>query len=330
MKIEFSKEIKVGIIVTAALVCAIWGINYLKGRDLFSLTNTYYAVYPQVNGLYKSNLVKLNGYKIGQVTGITYLPDNSGRIKVKMEVSSKVFVSSDSKASIASADLLGTKEIQIQLGTSKTPANDGDSLTAIMELGLTETLGNQVGPVKEKFEKLMVSIDSLATNLNTVLGTKNKEHLTKSFSSLEVTMKNLESITVSLDKMMQSGGSANSALNNFSDISKTIKENNAQLDKIIDNAASISDSLNQANLKSTIENLNSAITELKETLSKINNGEGSLGKLVNDKQLYDNLAATSASLNSMLVDMQANPKRYVHFSVFGKKDKTQKTDTLKK
>ena len=293
MKFKLSKEVKVGIIITTALVCAIWGINYLKGRDLFSLTNTYYAVYPQINGLYKSNIVKLNGFKVGQVSKISFMPDNSGRIKVEMNINSNVFISHDSKAIIASADMLGTKEIRIQLGTSGKAINDGDSLRSEMELGLAESLGSQVGPVKDKFESLLTSVDSLANNLNAVLNKSNKDRLDNSFASLEVTLKNLESISNALDKMTRDGGSASTSLNNVAGISKTIKDNSTQLDKIIDNAAAITDSLNEADLKTTIQNLNQAITELRETLHKINSGEGSLGLLVNDKKLYDNLAATS-------------------------------------
>lgn len=318
--IKISKEVKVGLIITGAIVAAIWGINFLKGRDLFSRTKEYYVLYEQVNGLAKSNLVKLNGYKVGQVEKISFTPDNSGKILITFTAGSSVFISEDAKAVIASADFLGTKEIQIQLGTSKTPARAGATLKGEVQLGLTESLGNQVGPVKDKVETLMLSMDTLSHNLNATFNSKNKNHIDESLESLNATLKHFERISQSLDEMStNSNGKIKTTIDNVSSISKTLKDNNDKIDNIVDNLSSVSDSLAASNLKSAIDNLNKNMSEFAAILKKINNGEGSLGALLKDEKLYTNLNNSAAHLDSLLIDVKANPKHYVRFSVFGKK-----------
>lgn len=318
--IKISKEIKVGFIVTAAIVATIWGINYLKGRDIFSRSKEYFVIYPQVNGLAKSNLIKLNGYKVGQVEKISFLPDNSGRILIDFTVSSSVFISEDATALIASADFLGTKEIQIELGTSKTPAKDGATIKGSIQLGLMEAIGNQAGPVKDKVETLLMSMDTLTHNLNATFNNQNKNSINASLESLTSTLKHFDRISASLDEMSTSkNGEIKSSLENVNSISKNLEENNDKINNLIDNLSSVSDSLAAANLKSAIDNLNKNMAEFALILKKINDGEGSLGALLKDDKLYANLNNSAAHLDSLLIDVKANPKHYVRFSVFGKK-----------
>ncbi|MEO8150920.1 MAG: MlaD family protein [Bacteroidia bacterium] len=318
--INISKEVKIGLIVTGALVAAIWGINYLKGRDLFSVSKEYHVIYPQVNGLAKSNLIKLNGYKVGQVEMISFLPDNSGRILIDFTAGSSIFISEDATAVIASADFLGTKEIQIKLGTSKTPAKNGATLKGDVQLGLTESLGNQVGPVKDKLEVLLQSIDTLTRNLNATFNAQNKKHINESLESLNATLKHFDRISAALDEMSTTNnGEIKTTLDNVNSISKNLKDNNDKIDNIVDNLSAISDSLAAANLKSAIDNLNKNMSEFAIILKKINDGEGSLGALLKDDKLYANLNSSAAHLDSLLIDVKANPKHYVRFSVFGKK-----------
>ena len=318
--ITISKEVKVGLIITSAIIAAIWGINFLKGRDIFSRTKEYKVIYEQVNGLAKSNIIKLNGFKIGQVEKIVFLPDNTGKILVTLSVNSSVFISEDAKAIIANADFLGTKEIQIVLGSSKMAAKDGAELKGEMQVGLMEAIGNQAGPVKDKFENLLLSMDTLAKNLNAALNTENKRNLSSGLASLSATLKHFEHISASLDEMSTGrNGSINATMDNLSSISRNLKENNDKIDNIVENISSVSDSLAAANLKSAIDNLNKNMAEFAVILQKINNGEGSLGALLKDDKLYTNLNNSAAHLDSLLIDVKANPKHYVRFSVFGKK-----------
>ena len=313
---KYSKEIKVGVIVILAIAGAIWGINYLKGRDLFSNSNTYYVVYSQINGLANSNTVTINGYKVGQVDKISFLPDNSGRILIALNINSSAFVSKDATAIIASADLLGTKVVQLQLGESKIAAVDDDTLAGDLEIGMMA----QIEPVQQKMETLMISVDSLVNNLNTALSVQNRVNIDQSFSSLSATLKHLDRISYTLDEMTTTeNGKIKTTLISVNSMVSNLASNNEKINKIINNMASLSDSLAAANLKSAIDNLNKNMTDFALMLNKVNNGEGSLGKLMNDDKLYTNLNRSSAHLDSLLIDFKENPKRYVHFSVFGKK-----------
>lgn len=313
---KYSKEIKVGVIVTLAIAGAIWGINYLKGRDLFSNSNTYYVVYSQINGLAKSNTITINGYKVGQVDKISFLPDNSGRILIELNVNSSTFVSKDATAIIASADLLGTKVVQLQLGESKIAAVDDDTLAGDLEDGMMA----QIEPVKLKMQTLMTSVDSLVNNLNSALNAQNRVNIDQSFSSLTATLKHLDRISFTLDEMTTSeNGKIKTTLTSVNSMTANLANNNEKINKIINNLATLSDSLAAANLKSAIDNLNKNMSEFAVMLDKVNKGEGSLGKLMNDDKLYTNLNSSSAHLDSLLIDFKENPKRYVHFSVFGKK-----------
>lgn len=313
---KYSKEIKVGLIVTLAIAGAIWGINYLKGRDLFSNSNTYYVIYSNINGLAKSNTVTINGFNVGQVDKITFLPDHSGRILIALNINSNVFVSKDATAIIASADLLGTKIVQLKLGSSNVAALDDDTLAGALEMGMME----QIEPVKTKVEGLLVSVDTLVNNLNVALSTQNRKNIDESFSSLSSTLKHLDRISFTLDDMTTAeNGKIKTTLANVNSLTDNLENNNEKINKIISNLASVSDSVAASDLKSAIDNLNKNMSEFAVMLDKVNKGQGSLGALMNDDKLYKNLNSSSAHLDSLLIDFKENPKRYVHFSVFGKK-----------
>jgi phospholipid/cholesterol/gamma-HCH transport system substrate-binding protein len=173
--VNLSKEAKVGILVTAALAALIWGLNYLKGKDVFTSRNKYFAVYQNVDGLVTSNPVFMNGYRIGIVNSIDFMPDNSGRLLVTLLIDNDVFVSKNSIARIFSSDLIGTKAMRIDLGNDPTPIADKDTLKAELEYSLAQKVGEEVGPIKDKTERLIVTIDSLASMLYLLFdpGTKN-------------------------------------------------------------------------------------------------------------------------------------------------------------
>lgn len=314
---KISREIKVGVIVTCAIVALIWGLNYLKGQDIFSVTNKYYVIYPNVNGLATSNQIKLNGFKVGQVDDIRFVPDKSGRIQIALSIGSGVFISKDAKAIISSADILGTKQIEIELGSSKEPARDGDYITGEIKLGITETVGSQVTPVKDKVEHLLQSMDTLTKNLNAIFSIQNKKNFDEGLASLNNTMKHLNHIS----EMLDGHKGLNATVSNIESFSANLKDNNKKIDNIIGNLSGMTDSLAASPLKSAIDNLDKSMAAFEEILNRINKGEGSLGALIKDEKLYTNLNNSAAHLDSLMNDIKSNPKRYVHFSVFGKKNK---------
>lgn len=311
MKIR--NEVKVGILITAALAALLWGLNYLKGKDVFTSRNKYYAVYTSVDGLVASNPVLMNGYRIGIVNDISFMPDNSGRLLVSLLVEKDVFVSRNSIAKIYNSDLIGTKALRIDLGNATDRLEDGDTLMAELEQGLADKVGKELGPLREKTEALVVSIDSMVNMLKTVFDPNTRNNLQSGIGHMNNTL-------ASFDEMMNSDkGKLKIMIDNLASITTNLKENNAQITNILNNLSQVSDTLAGEHFANTIRKAEEVMEQTNQVMMKINSGEGSLGQLVNDKGLYNNLDSTATSLDALLKDMKDNPKRYVHFSVFGKK-----------
>jgi phospholipid/cholesterol/gamma-HCH transport system substrate-binding protein len=309
--VKISNEVKVGIAFTLTIAGFFWGMNFLKGTDLFSTSNKYYVVYDDVNGIVKSNPVIMNGFKIGQVDKIIYAEDKSGRLIVTLRVDDNVFIPKSSNAVIVSSDLLGSKAIELEMSEDKTPAKNGDTLVGNVQSGLTD----QIKPLKSKAEGLVTSLDSLSFALTQLINERSRSSLNNIFANLEHT-------TEGLDKMVNNSNSKlNSMLANIDGVAGNLNNKQSDINGILKNVNSLSDSLSRLQLNLTIEKLNKTIAELNSVLGKIDNSQGSLGKLVNDDSLYNNLNSASANLDKLLIDLKANPGRYVNISVFGKKNK---------
>lgn len=308
---KISNEVKVGIAFTLTIAGFFWGMNFLKGTDLFSTSNKYYVVYDDVNGIVKSNPVIMNGFKIGQVDKIVYAEDKSGRLIVTLRVDDNVFIPKSSNAVIVSSDLLGSKAIELEMSEDKTPAKNGDTLVGNVQSGLTD----QIKPLKNKAEGLVTSLDSLSFALTQLINERSRSSLNNIFANLEHT-------TEGLDKMVNNSNSKlNSMLANIDGVAGNLNNKQSDINGILKNVNSLSDSLSRLQLNLTIEKLNKTIAELNSVLGKIDNSQGSLGKLVNDDSLYNNLNSASANLDKLLIDLKTNPGRYVNISVFGKKSK---------
>lgn len=315
---KISKEVKVGILVTGALVALIWGMNYLKGLDLFESSNTYYVVYDRVDGLVPSSDVLLSGVKIGQVQRIQFMEDHSGRILATLIVGSKVFLGKQTIARIISADFLGGRVIDMVLDSNTPQAEDGDTLRAEIQTSLAD----QIMPVKDKAESLIESLDSLAVAIHAIVSPNNRENLNAGFSSLSSTLKHLEQASGSLDHMLADDDSKlNRMISNIESITSNIKNNNEALASALKNISLITDSLAKSNLASTINNANATLKETSAIFEKINRGEGTMGMLINNDSLYKALEKSATDLDLLLIDVKENPKRYVHVSVFGGKSK---------
>lgn len=315
---KLSKEVKVGILVTGAIAALLWGMNYLKGIDVFSGLNTYFAVYNQVDGLTTSSEIILNGVKIGQVQKIEFIKDNSGRILATLAVKSDVFIGKKSIARISSSDLLGSKVVTIVLDPSSAPVVDGDTLQSEVQT----TLSDQMLPIKDKAENLILSLDSLAMALKGVFNSGTQKNLNSSFANLDKTMASIERASAGLDQLVSTDDSKlRKMINNLESITANIKNNNESLSNALKNISSITDSLAKSNLASTINNANTTLKETAAIMEKINRGEGTMGMLINNDSLYNALEKSATDLDNLLVDLKQNPKRYVHISVFGSKSK---------
>lgn len=316
------KEVKTGIVVVAALSMLLYGFNYLKGINIFSHSKTIYGVYTDVAGLVPSNPVVVNGYHVGQVKDIEMEPNASGKIIVTMQISDpRVKIPDNSIAKIISADFLGSKAVQIILGNGSTYIKGGDTLTSQVETSLKEQVNEQVLPLKRKAEELIGSIDSTLGIVQGIFTKNIRNDLSESIVSIRNSLKHFESTSENIDDLMKSEKDRITAiLDNVEKISGNLAKNNKQISAAIANLSNITDTLAKANLKGTINNADSALYYTSKIMRKINEGKGSLGMLAKDTALYNRLTSASDNLSKLLQDMKAHPARYVHFSIFGRKD----------
>jgi phospholipid/cholesterol/gamma-HCH transport system substrate-binding protein len=316
--LKITREIKTAILVIASILLFIWGYSFLKGRELFSSYQTFYAEYESVEGLGKSAPVTLNGLVIGKVTLIS-INQNTGRLMVEMQVKTDFPISKSSIATLYEPGFIGGKQIAIEPNfQDKLLAEDGQLLQSGVRLGLTESIGNKLGPIQEKLEKIMTNADVLITGINNVLDKKTQEDLKISLSELSQTMTQFRKASTSINVIL--------------DENKTqIKGVVTNFNKISGDFAQISDSIKKADLGKTVKELNATIAKVNGIMKGLDSGKGTMGKLLNDDALYSNLEKTSKELELLLQDVRLYPTRYVNISLFGKKNKPYTgppTDTI--
>lgn len=312
---KIANETKVGILATVAIAILILGYSFLKGNDVFTNESTYYARYARVDGLTVSKPVLVNGYQIGRVSGMTLLP--SGEILTEFKVNRQYSVPTNTIARIASTDLLGGKAIVFDLGDSPDYAISGDTLQANIQKNILE----QVEPVQKKAEALVAVLDSILSSVNNTINPQFQKNINRSIASIANTLSTLENTAVQVDGIVGTQKSKLSGiLSNMEAISTNFKNNNEQITNIFKNLENISDQAAKADFAQTMENANKAVSDFQSMVANIEQGNGSLGKLLNDDQLYNNLENASNSLDELIIDMKKHPNRYVHFSVFGRKN----------
>ena len=275
-----------------------------------------------MNGLVRSNQITINGLNIGKVSKIEFLNDTSRSMVVEMSITHNVPIPKNSIARIYSFDLLGSKAIDIALGNSTADIHDGDTIRSEAKASLQDEVSNQLIPIKIKAEKLMSSFDTLIASVNSVMNRETRDNLIQSFAGVKKTIDNLQHTTSGIDTIVSGQkGRMSKIIANLESITTAIKGNNKQISTAIKNISTISDTLAVANLSNTIRTTQRALQNFEMITDKINKGHGSLGLLVNNDSLYQQLEGSSKSLNLLLQDMKSHPKRYVSFSVFGRKEK---------
>ncbi|MET3115107.1 phospholipid/cholesterol/gamma-HCH transport system substrate-binding protein [Pedobacter sp. CG_S7] len=310
MKIK--NETKVGILAAFSITLLIIGYNFLKGNAIFSDETVLFARYSRVDGLGVSKPVLINGYQIGRVDKLSLQTD--GYIVATLKINGKYDIPTNSIARLESTDLLGSKAIVMVLGNGKQFAKDGDTLNANVEKNLLEA----VQPVQKKAEAIIDKMDSILTSVNTMMNPDFQKNVNKSFYSIAATLESLESTSVKIDNLVGTEGKRISAiLSNVESISNNLNNNNKKINSILNNISDVTDKVAAANFKQTIDNANKAVADLQGVVSKVNSGDGTLGLLINDRKMYDNLNSASKNLDNLIIDLKENPKRYVHFSIFG-------------
>jgi len=301
MKIKFGRELQIGILVIVTIAILYFGINYLKGINIFNPTNYYYAKFDRVDGLVASNPVTIKGYKVGLVKSIIYnYEDPKDGVVVILQVDDQLRVPVGSKA-VLQTELLGGANISLHL-YSEVPGlyfKKGDTIPTMVDDGV---IASVMGEIVPRVQSIIPQLDSLIYSLRMITGNGSIE---KSLGNIQRMTANLESTSISLDAMMKK------------DVPVILKNVNI----ITTDFSKVSQNLSQIDFYATMQSLNRTMSNLQMISDKINNGEGSIGLLINDKSLYNNLNNTMESANNLLLDLKSNPKRYVHFSLFGKSDK---------
>jgi phospholipid/cholesterol/gamma-HCH transport system substrate-binding protein len=310
--VKIANETKVGIMAAFSIALLIIGYNFLKGNAIFSSETVLYAKYPRVDGLAVSKPVLINGFQIGRVDKLMLQPD--GSILATLKINGKYDIPKNSVANLASTDLLGSKAIVMDLGTEKHFAQEGDTLNTNVQANLMEA----VQPVQKKAERIIGKMDSILTSVNSIMNPNFQKNVDKSFNSIASTLAALEATSKKVDKLVGSESSKVAGiLGNVEAITSNFKNNNQRINAILTNLNTVSDQIAASNFKQTIENANKAVADFQGVADKINSGKGTLGLLVNDPKMYDNLNNASKNLDNLIIDLKENPKRYVHFSVFG-------------
>ncbi|MBC2840305.1 MlaD family protein [Robiginitalea sp. SC105] len=305
---KLSREIKTGIIVIGGILLFILGFSYLKSTPLFDDSKTFYAVYDHVGGLQTGTSVSINGYTVGTVNDIRF-KDSSGKLLVTFTVNKSFDFSRNSKAELFDTGIIGGKGIQIQPEFDDGPiAKSGDTLPSSIRPGLTELVQQKLTPLQMKVEGAVSNADSLLINFNQILDNSTKANLRESIEGLNALMKSFRQTADGLNTFLDE---------NQSKLDTTI----GNFERMSANLATVSDTLASAGLGETIAQLEATLSNLNSVVARIESGEGTMGRLMQDESLYENLSEASRELDLLLQDFRLNPKRYVNVSVFGKKQK---------
>lgn len=317
---KINNETKIGIIAVVALVLLFLGFSYMKGKNIFRVENKMYAKYDDVIGLKVSNPVVINGLQVGHVANIDGGKDMR-ELLVTITFTRDVNIPDNSVASI-NPNLLGSPTIDIRLGDSHVYKKNGDTLMTSAGAGAIDEALKVLNPVLYEVRKSVASLDSVFTVISTTFDSDTKAHVRGLIKNLDDVSKSFTVTSKSLETMMDPNtGSIGQSLAHINSFTGTLANNGQNMDTIVSNMKTISGELTGLDVKHTLDELNVSLTNLKAVTESLNSKDGSLGMLVSDKGLYENLQSTTQKLNTLLDDMRVHPRRYLNISVFGKKDK---------
>ncbi|MDX9749494.1 MAG: MlaD family protein [Flavobacteriales bacterium] len=318
------REYTIALLVLAGAALLIFGINFLKGLDLLQKRNVYHVVYGNVAGIGESSPVYYNGYKVGQVVRTHFMP-RTGHIAVSFQLNERdLHLPRDSRVEIYSADLF-SRALQLLPGTTPAMAAPGDTLMGGAQLSLTDAVGEQIDPLKRKAEGMLASVDSVLTALQLILNDSARRDIDASFSSIRSTLETFNQSAQRLDAMIAAERvTVHNALANIEDVTGNLRSYNDEIGRIISNLDSVSTTLADGGLDRVMADLTSASGQLKTMMDRMEQGQGTLGALLHNDTLYQNLQSASREMDMLIEDLRLNPNRYVHLSLFGKKDKLPK------
>ena len=315
-----SKEVKVALLGVVAITALFFGYRFLKGTDFFSSTKKYYVIYPNVDGLMVSGPVLLNGIRVGVVQDMKLLLDDNNKIKVGITVQEGVQVGDSTIASLTSSDLLGGKAITLYMRPNNVRYKGGETLIPHVERSITTMLTEKAMPV-------LGQVDSTLIRFNSLLNADAKRNIQSIIANTNATTELLRTT------MLANQRNVNTITANVSALSTSLRKTEEKFSQLASNLNSIADTLRQAPMTEMIRNTNQTVQEAQAAISKLNKtlseSNGTVGRLMNDDSLYANMNASTQSLNALLQDLKANPKRYVHFSLIGGGTKVKNADNVK-
>lgn len=312
---KVSNETKVGALTAIAIAVLILGFNYLKGKNLTERSHTIYAVFPNVEGVAPSSAVFINGYQVGRVLELEARDKDLSGIVVTINLSQDINIPDNSKATIEKS-LLGTTSIKVLMGNSSNYIKDGDTLTVGLTPDLVTELKSTLSPAMDNITRTLSSLDAVIQKLNAIIDPTVKNNLQSVIANLNTSSASLASLLNN-----QTGALAKS-LNHVESITGNLEKSNGRIDSTLSNLQRATGQIADANIAAAIEDMRKTLGELETTIAKANNPNSTIGALLNDRKLYDEIRQTNRSLTTLLDDFKTHPKRYINVSVFGKKDKT--------
>jgi len=319
---RISNETKVGALTVIAVTIIVLGFNFLRGKTIFKSGNFIYAKYHDTKGLIVSNPVYVNGYQVGTVFEIENLNANLSEISVAIKMNNNYQIPVNSIATIQE-NPLGTNSIYITLGTAVDYLKNGDTVRTAPATSLLGDFMNTLSPMGEHFKKTIDELRKVLVNVNSVMDDQNKANFKELIANLTKTSDNLNKSMASIQQMVdKQGGSIAQTAENLNGFTKNLADNNKKISNIINNLDSTSQSIKDANLNKTIKEIQTALAGINLTLQKLNSGNGTAAKIMNDPSVYTELKNTINSVNTLVDDIKVHPKRYINVSVFGKKDKS--------
>ena len=311
---KISNEVKVGATVIVTILVFIWLFNFLKGKDFFSSSASYYTIYDKIGGLAESSPVEINGYKVGVVQSIDFVDASSGRLLVAFSVSKDFILPQNTIAEIIPVSVLGGMKVHFVYGDGPGFHSYGDTLKGRLAVSIIDKVETEFLPVKDKISNLIDVLDSVITSVNTVFDDDFRKDLGGTMSNLNNTSQSLGNVIGSKEAELKA------TLDNISKFSKMLSDNTDNMSSMFSNLESITDTLAAADIYGSVMNLKTSLEKTSAMIDNMNNGKGSAGQFLTNDTLYANLTNSLGSLNELLLDMKVNPKRYVHFSLFGKKN----------
>ncbi|NUM31443.1 MAG: MCE family protein [Bacteroidetes bacterium] len=297
---KISNETKVGTITAISIAILILGYNFLKGENLFTDYNKYYANYEEIDGLFKSNPVLINGYKVGQVSNVSMNP-RTLKLLVEVKVPNNIKVPKNSVIKIVNTDMVGSKGVYIIMGDSKIIAKGNDTLDSDKDPGLAKTVSKLIAPLSDKINILINEIN------NQISG----DQIKKTLQGLNKTLQTVDIAVENIDKMLKSKDSGlDKIVSDLGSVTGDLKSSTPKINGILTDIKQTTEELNRIKLEATINDLKTAITEITKTVENINKGQGSLGKLATNDELYIKLNSTIENFNKLATDIQKYPRRY--------------------